>query len=130
MLNCEEGLQSGLNAKERRKLKRIKEGRGIDFLLDDRTGSILTKESSGFSTFNREDQLPSSMQKEENRPNPWQLKRHTPFLSEMNISDLNPVTGHASIKPRSDIAVSPETFRKMLNCLHWVKLYPKPETKE
>jgi len=107
--------QYGEGSFEKKDLKRV------DLIVDD-NGLILSdhKDSSGFSTFTSEKEMSKKLKNiQEQRV--WQLCEGTPFPSEMTFHHT-PRTGHVAIKPTNP--VSPDTFLKMLNCLHWVKVHP------
>lgn len=100
-----------------------KKRKSVDFVVDN-NGLILTghQGTSGFSTFTSEEMMSRKL-RNINPQRLWQINKDTPFPSEMSVHH-NQETGHVTIKPTNINRVSLDTFLKMLNCIHWVKVHP------
>lgn len=100
----------------------------VDFLLDS-DETIVPGMSPGLSIFTDTANLPLNDRRYPERL--WKLQKEITndgelkYPMEIQITRVNPNQGHYAIKPTAP--VRPQTFRQMLRCLPWLKMYPFEE---
>ncbi|XP_068682714.1 uncharacterized protein [Montipora foliosa] len=101
--------------------------RRFDFRVD-QDGFILPSMSTGLSTFTSVNNFPRGFNL--TNANLWRLETrpagdagHVCFPAEMQLEPNDPNATHYCIKPHLHQRVRHETFRQMLRCLPWKKMY-------
>lgn len=99
----------------------VDEGKKIpkdyDFCLDV-NGDIIPEWSTGFSTFTHKKHLPKLLQGRPERL--WRIECGVMQMYPTEMQLKSKKGHHYGINPTA--SVTPETFRRMLRCLPWVKL--------
>ncbi|CAH3127806.1 unnamed protein product [Pocillopora meandrina] len=98
-----------------------------DFVVEEETGLIIVRLSSGFSTFKTVDALRECLSGVRD-DQIWLLETGTPIPEEFQV--INDRLAHVKILPSEHASVTVEKFQEMLCCLNWVKLSIEQEKRE